>query len=244
MSGEITSHVEPMVNPKEAAAIQEAAGKNPVDYGENTKALPAQAPASPAPAELPQSPPEAQPEAPPAELEAVLQPFQEELASTGELSEESIGRLSEQLQVPPELVKFTYEGMRVTRQRRDAEVLQTVGGSEAYQAMVQWASSSYKPEDAEAFNRAIISGTKEEALQAVQQLRQKFTEVNGSFQPRNAPPAPPSVPAQRTAASSSRPSVEPFADLGELMSAQKDARYGKDSRYTQHVYQRASISKL
>ena len=238
MSDNMVSHTEPMVNPEDAKAIAEAQAKDPVVAPE--------APAAPAAPEAPVAP-----EAPAApavsrDLSEIIQPFQQELATTGQLAPESIQKLSEALNIPQDLVKYTYAGMKQVQEQKNNAVLNEAGGSEAYSQMVKWAGDVYSPEEAEAFNRALYEGNQESAIGAIQQLKRKFTEVNGSFQPKAPAPAAPSVPVRSTGASAivGAPTVKPFGSLSELMSAQKDVRYGKDPAYTAQVYQRAAVSKI
>lgn len=240
--GEVTSCEIPMVNPATQKLVEEANKADPIS--EPAPAIP-QAPAG-AGEQAPQpqgTPAESSALAPASaeELEDILQPYQQELSSTGKLSEESIGKLSQELHIPQDIIRYTYEGMKAVSEQRNSAILSEAGGSEAYQAMVRWGSTTYSEDALETFNKAVLQGTKEEALVEIRKLKQKFTEVNGSFQPRIPPKSLPTVPAASTG---HKPSMVAFANMSELMAAQRDPRYGKDPKYTQWVYNRAAISKI
>lgn len=173
----------------------------------------------------------------------LMAPFQEELVTSGELSNESLDKLAEALKAPRELIEVTYEGMKSRQAARDTEILTVAGGRDSYNEMVAWAASAFSAEEAQAFNTALVSGTKGEALEAISQLRGKFTAVNGTpaavvtesnKQRPTAAPVAPRPPAD--------PALKPFESFSELMEAQRDKRYGTDSAYTSLVYKRASIS--
>jgi hypothetical protein len=178
-------------------------------------------------------------------MEEILKPFHEELATTGEISGASIKALAEKLGASEDIVRYTCAGMKVERVARDAEILSAVGGDTSYKEIVTWASGALSPEEAQAFNSALVSGTKEQAMSAVMSLRQKFTAVNGS--PRNEiaaattrQTAVPAVAPQQPAVAA----VKPYGSFSELVEAQRDKRYGTNAEYTTEVVNRLRISKF
>lgn len=195
---------------------------------------------------VPEAPAEAQTAEPSAEsMEEILKPFHEELASTGEIKPESIKALAEKLGAPEEIVRYTYAGMKAERVARDSEILSAVGGSDSYREMVTWAQGAFSPEEAQAFNSALVGGTKEQAMSAVMGLKQRFTAVNGS--PKNEIAAAtqkqttvPAVTPQKPAVAA----VKPFGAFSELVEAQRDKRYGTNAEYTTEVINRLRISRF
>ena len=205
-----------------------------------------------APAVEPTVPPVAETQAPATAAETVdfsetIKPYQEELASSGVLSDDSLKALAEKLGAPLDVVQLTYEGMLSRQQRLNNEILQVAGGSDVYTEMVKWASGTYSSEEAQAFNEALKSGDKAKATAEVQKLRQKFTAVNGSptavqqkaqqAPTQSAPVAPPVAPQGNAG-------LKPFGSFEELRLAQRDKRYGTDPVYTAEVYQKAAVSKF
>ena len=235
----------PFENPKDKPPVATPAVGTP-----ETPVAPAPAGQSAAPV-VPsaENPPEAGAPAaePQSNPEAILQPYQQELATKGTLSEESLQKLAQDLGAPRELVDYTYKGMLAVRQERDTSIIESAGGIDSYKEMVGWATGVYTPEEAQAFNESLVSGTKDEAIAAVRALRQKFTAVNGSPKAEQkqlqTPPAP-TVPVRGPQQVSSATEVKPFASLSELMEAQRDPRYLKNKEYTDNVYLRAMISKI
>lgn len=189
-------------------------------------------------------PPAAEPEAAPTvDYSELMAPFQEELISSGELSNESLDKLAEALKAPRELIEVTYEGMKSRQAARETEILTVAGGRDSYNEMVTWAATAFSAEETQAFNTALVSGTKGDALEAISQLRSKFTAVNGTpaavvtestKQRPSATPVATRPPAD--------PALKPFESFSELMEAQRDKRYGTDSAYTNMVYKRAAVS--
>lgn len=196
--------------------------------------------------EVPAAPAEAAaPKVPAESMEEILRPYHEELATTGEIKPESIKALAEKLGASEDIIRYTYAGMKAERVARDTEILAAVGGNDSYREMVTWASSVFTPEEAQAFNSALVSGTKEQAMTAVTSLKQRFTAVNGSPKADIAAATQrqttvPAVTPQQPAVAA----VKPFGSFSELVEAQRDKRYGTNAEYTTDVINRLRISRF
>lgn len=178
-----------------------------------------------------------------ADYAAMMKPFSDELSTTGVLTKESLALLAEKLGAPMDVIELTYEGMRSRQQTRNAAILQAAGGEPTYLEMVQWASTVYTSEEAQAFNMLLGGGDTNEAIGAIGKLRERFTAVKGSpsaevTKAQQAPPTAPTAPVAPAA------KVTPYMNFEELRLAQRDKRYGTDPRYTADVYSRALISKF
>jgi hypothetical protein len=172
----------------------------------------------------------------------LLQPFVEELSTKGSLSKESLQNLATKLDAPLEVVELVHDGMLARQATRNNDILTVAGGLETYNEMVKWASGVYTEDESKEFNAALVSGTKDSAITAVNKLRQRFTAVNGSPKvevaaAQRSPAAPVVAPKAPAVAS-----VQPFASFQEQCAAQNDKRYGKDSAYTAEVYKRIALS--
>jgi hypothetical protein len=241
MSQDVISAVVPLERPAPPAPVEAAA--TPPVVEESPVAAPA----------VPEEP--KQPDAPPTEevadesvvdYEGLLAEANAELATKGELSSEALQKLADSFGVPRDFINLTYQGMKAERSQRDSAVLEVAGGNDAYGEMIQWATKEYSADEAQAFNEALVKGTRDEALAAIKGLKNRFTAVNGSPKATidaatKSPSASVSVSAPAPAAV---PSVKPFGNLSELSAAQRDQRYGKDSDYTNEVYARARISSF
>lgn len=183
-----------------------------------------------------------------AAMEALLEPYNKEFITTGDISEASLKELANKLGAPEHFVKYTFEGMKLERNRRDEAILSNAGGSDVYKEMVAWASSAYSADEAQAFNNALTKGTKEEALAVVARLKQRFTEVNGSPKATIAKatqPLPASSVVKPTAvAPTSNQAIKPFGSFSELVEAQRDKRYGNELEYTASIIDRLRVSKF
>lgn len=183
-----------------------------------------------------------------AAMEALLEPYNKEFITTGDISEASLKELANKLGAPEYFVKYTFEGMKLERNRRDEAILSNAGGSDVYKEMVAWASSAYSADEAQAFNNALTKGTKEEALAVVARLKQRFTEVNGSPKATIAKatqPLPASSVVKPTAvAPTSNQAIKPFGSFSELVEAQRDKRYGNELEYTASIIDRLRVSKF
>lgn len=183
-----------------------------------------------------------------AAMEALLEPYNKEFITTGDISEASLKELANKLGAPEHFVKYTFEGMKLERNRRDEAILSNAGGSDVYKEMVAWASSAYSADEAQAFNNALTKGTKEEALAVVARLKQRFTEVNGSPKATIAKatqPLPASSVVKPTAVSpASNQAIKPFGSFSELVEAQRDKRYGNELEYTASIIDRLRVSKF
>jgi hypothetical protein len=183
-----------------------------------------------------------------AAMEALLEPYNKEFITTGDISEASLKELANKLGAPEYFVKYTFEGMKLERNRRDEAILSNAGGSDVYKEMVAWASSAYSADEAQAFNNALTKGTKEEALAAVARLKQRFTEVNGSPKATIAKATqhlPASSMVKPTAvAPANNQAIKPFGSFSELVEAQRDKRYGNELEYTASIIDRLRVSKF
>ena len=245
MSGVTASATVPFERPQPKPAETPAA---PVVTQETPAApvVPAETVVPPAAPETPAAPaaPESQPET--VDFSAILQPYQEEIAKSGSLSGDSLKSIAEKLGAPLDVVELTYEGMLSRQNKRNNELLSEAGGQETYNEMVKWASGSFSENDAMAFNEALTKGTKEQAVAAIRQLKQKFTAVNGSptVEVQRAQSVPSPAPVAPKTAPAVPATTKPFGSFEELRLAQKDKRYGSDPVYTAEVYTRASISRF
>lgn len=183
-----------------------------------------------------------------AAMEALLEPYNKEFITTGDISEASLKELANKLGAPEHFVKYTFEGMKLERNRRDEAILSNAGGSDVYKEMVAWASSAYSADEAQAFNNALTKGTKEEALAVVARLKQRFTEVNGSPKATIAKATQPltasSVVKPTAVAPASNQAIKPFGSFSELVEAQRDKRYGNELEYTASIIDRLRVSKF
>lgn len=180
----------------------------------------------------------------PVDTAELLKPFVDELFAKGSLSQESLQSLATELDAPIEVVELVHDGMLARQASRNNEILTVAGGLDTYNEMVKWASGVYTEEESNVFNAALASGAKDQAITAVNNLKARFTAVNGSPKvdiaaAQRSPAAPVATPRAPAVAS-----VQPFASFKDQCAAQKDKRYGNDTAYTTEVYKRIALSKF
>lgn len=177
-----------------------------------------------------------------ADYAAIMQPYKDELSAKGSLSKESLSTLATALNAPLDVVELTYEGMKSRQQSRNMDILQAAGGEPTYLEMVQWATTVYTSEEAQAFNATLSNGSKEDAISAVGKLRERFTAVQGS--PRSEVQKAQETIVTPVAPRAPVAAIVPYMNFESLRLAQKDKRYGTDPEYTAAHYARVNISRF
>ena len=148
----------------------------------------------------------------------------------GELDEATFKDL-EQAGIPRSYVEAYVKGNTLIADTESAQVMESVGGPENYQAMSQWAGETLSDQELESYNQIVNSGDVNQATMAVQGLYARFQS--------NA--QQPSLMQGSTKGSSSGPT---FQSAAEVMQAMKDPRYSKDPAYRRTVEDRLARSNV
>lgn len=202
---------------------------------------------APAAAEAPEEEPQPKPEdalkiedkpqeAPAAPVD--FAPYQQEFASTGDVSEDSRAKIADGLKGlfgdnARSVVDDYIETQKVRRQTFQNELLSAAGGQERYTEMVTWAKDSLSQAEKDAFNRQIDSGDFHAAKFAIEGLRAKYEKANG---------APPKlVSGDNTFAPGTGGA---FTSVQDLRKAIADPRYKTDPTYRKDVERRVALSNL
>jgi hypothetical protein len=184
------------------------------------------------PKEGEQKPDGQQPQTPPAALsEESFTPFVEEFAKTGQLSEESFGKL-QQMGIPRTMAEAYMAGQQAIGERQANEIFSLVGGKEQYTEMSAWAQQNLTQAQLKAYNAVVESGDLEQAALAVQGLASQWRAQAGQ------------APAQVVQGRPAPTGVVPFRTSSEVVQAMKDPRYEKDSTYTKEVDARLAASDM
>jgi hypothetical protein len=194
------------------------------------------------------SPEQEQPEAPQEteeveEVDPIAQAFETadvEFSSNGELSAETLGKLSEmssedlikayldyQSKLGP--VDEAPQGVELSDQDV-SEIHNSVGGAEKYQQLVQWAAQNFSEQEIQAFDNVVESGNKNAINFALQALKSRYTDAVG-FEGEML---------QGKAAASQ----DVFRSQAELVRAMNDPRYDKDPAYRQDIYDKLDRSNI
>jgi len=174
------------------------------------------------------------------ELESITEDLEEigidfdslsqEFAELGGLSEDSYDSLIE-AGIPRSMVDQFIDGQMAVAEQMQQEAFEQVGGQEAYEDMVSWASDNMQEASIDAFNNAVNSGNIETANLAIQGLQAQYRSVNGNE---------PSLVMGETKSVTGGV----FDSAAQLTAAMRDPRYSSDSAYRQQVASKLSRSNI
>lgn len=167
-------------------------------------------------------------------------------AGEGDLNMERIGELAELYQSGDEGKSQVYAQLaqlgigrdvadnfmdmgRSLAEARDAALVQSVGGPEAFQAMSQWASEAYSVAEMEAFNAAVNHADANIARMAMQALEARYKASNATT-------------AELMTGNAARPGVTGFRSNAEVLEAMKDPRYERDPAYRADIEAKLAAS--
>ena len=157
--------------------------------------------------------------------------FTEELESTGDVSEDSKQQLVD-WGLPREIVEAHVEGLKAKVELEVMNVQSEVGGPEAYQEMIKWATENLSQEDQDTFDTAVTRGDMNQMMFAVRSLQARWQAAGG----RNG--------QLIQGDTGTTGSYSGFNSLAELTSAMKDPRYKNDVAYRRDVETRLGNSSI
>tara|TARA_Y100000768_G_scaffold277258_1_gene212702 strand:- start:696 stop:1541 length:846 start_codon:yes stop_codon:yes gene_type:complete len=179
---------------------------------------------------------EAETDQEPNEAYQTLEAASKEYEEGGELSEDTLEKLS-QLD-SKELIENWVEYVNSSKPEQPEgaipqedvdRIMGSVGGNDQYQTMVSWASDALAPDEIAAYDAVVSSGNPDAIYWAVQGLRSKYVESNG-YEGKQ-------VSGVRA------PRPEPgFRSQAELARAIGDSRYQDDPAYRLDVQQKLERS--
>jgi len=161
----------------------------------------------------------------------------DEFSEQGQLSEDTYKTL-EASGLSRNLVDSYIEGQQALQASGEAELLSEIGGREAYEQISEWASEALSENQLEAYNKALETGTDEQASLALDWIKTKYEEANG---------VSPSSFIQGGTKGSGESAFESRAQVLAAM-AERDARgkkrYEVDPAYRKEVERRLAISTM
>ena len=160
-----------------------------------------------------------------------LEKYSQEFFENGDLSEESINELVEQLNLPRDYIDTYLAGLNALQTQTEQQAYQLVGGQQEYQRMTQWASANLPEPQVDAFNRAINSGDSNLIQMAIQGLNAQYRSEVGS-EPRL-------ISGESAGVTSGG-----FASVAQLTEAMRDPRYAKDPAYREDIARKLARSSI
>lgn len=159
---------------------------------------------------------------------AGLDKYSKEFAQNGDISDDSVKAIAA-MGIPEPLVRAYVEGQKSLQQANINSVMSLAGGEDQYGAMTEWAGTNLDPSEIDAFNDIMDSGNMNTIRMAVQGLKARYEQANGSQ-------------GRLIQGETSGPSGGAFRSVAEMVEAMKDPRYAKDPAYRKDVEQRVSLS--
>lgn len=166
-----------------------------------------------------------------------LDTYQTEYFETGDVSVENRTKIAEGLKSvlgdnALDIVNQYIEGQKVTHANDRKMYYDEAGGEDAYGEIVTWAKDALSKEEIAAYNKAIDSGDRHQALLAIRGLRSTYEAKNGRV-PNNV---------KATGGATAPSGSAPFASSAEMTAAMRDPRYKTDQAYRDHVAARIAAS--
>lgn len=157
--------------------------------------------------------------------------FAAEWNQNGSLSNESYEKLAK-AGYDRNLVDQFIEGQKARAVQFESAVKTEVGGEERYNEMIAWAKGNLTPAEIDAYNRAVSSGSKEQAALAAVGLAAKYEKAVGSE-------------PQRIIGGKGQPSSgDVFESVAQVTEAMKDPKYKSDPAYRQKVQEKLARSNV
>ena len=124
----------------------------------------------------------------------------------------------------------TTEDLTLSKEQ-EATILESVGGSDKFNQIQEWAQGSLNKDELEAYNREVNSGDYFRARNALQSMAFAYTENNGT--------EPELIGGKLTGRS-----TDVFRSNQEVIEAMSDPRYLKDTAYTKDIEEKLSRSDV
>jgi len=159
-----------------------------------------------------------------------FEPYAEEYANTGDLSEESIQKIVAQ-GIPENVVRNYVNGVKALGDAQTQQVYSMAGGEAQYNSMLEWASENLEDGEIDAFNEIMDGGNTASMQMAVRGLQARYVQMNGQ-------------PAKLIQGEVTGPSGGVFRSVAEVVSAMKDPKYHKDPAYRRDIENRLKNSDV
>lgn len=152
-----------------------------------------------------------------------------EFTETGQLSDETFLGL-EKAGIPREFVEAYIKGQEAVSVASAAEIQNSIGGVDNYNAMSEWAGENLTDGDLQAYNDIVERGSVEQARVAVKGMYAQFLGAGGA------------APTLSQGATSGVAGAKAFGSAVQMVEAMQDPRYKSDPAYRTQVEKRIAVS--
>ena len=160
-----------------------------------------------------------------------METLQSEYNESGELNEKSYNAL-EKAGIPKDYVDAFIKGQEAIAQQTSNTLKQEVGGAEAYNNMMTWASDNLSEAEVNAYNSTVNGKDIEATKLAIAGLNARF---------KNAEGVEPNLQTGNRPSTSNAPGYRSWAEVTQAMS---DERYTSDNAYRTDVQNKLKNSEL
>ena len=167
----------------------------------------------------------------PAELEQAYVELQKKLGEPREDSgEEDLGEEGEEVDTQEEYQPEEDSSDRIDLEQAEA-LMEMVGGEQAYQNMLSWASDNFSQDEVQMYDGVMASGDPRAIFFAIQALQSRFSESLGSD-------------GELLTGRDSGSDDDSFQSQAELVAAMNDPRYDRDPAYRKDMMRRLENSDI
>ncbi len=223
---QVTIEAPPVSGPTPSADLIAGKFKDQADLIKAYKALEAKLGSTnvgpnptPTPAPTPKVTPETPAATPAVPAQIDLAKYEAEYIEKGSLSQESFTELAAKGITQQQVSDFI-----AGRTARANGLIDSVGGQDKFKTMLTWAQANMKPEEIEAYNKAVRSNDESIARMAVENLATRFTKTYGT-DPKLLGGQPSTT-------------VLRYESQAQMLADMKDPRYSMDEAFRQNVYKR------
>lgn len=158
-----------------------------------------------------------------------METLSQEYLQNGSLSDASYEAL-EKAGIPRSVVDEYIQGQEARATQLQEQVVESIGGQEAFQRVVEWAATNLSEAQIEAYNRAVDSHDPQRMQEAVQALAYQYSQAR------------PQEPNLVGGNGQGRGDV--FESVAQLTEAMGDPRYHSDPAYRRQVEQKLARSNI
>ena len=181
------------------------------------------------------------------EFGAKAEPFVRELATTGDMTPESITKAATELGIPQSLVEQYVADRKAEAASQGADevapVYELVGGEENYAGFAAWAGEALGPDDHAKINEALGLGPDGETVVGKPDAA-KLKEYTDAYAASGRAPAPRDVSAEAAPSSNQSADVDVFKSIAEQSKAINSPKYRNDPAYRDKVVAKMQRSNL
>ena len=129
-----------------------------------------------------------------------------------------------------ETVDTYARGQQALATAQETEITNSVGGTENYEAMVEWAGNNLPADEIKSFDKVVNESSPDAIKLAVKGLYARYMSEAGG------------QPVNIRQGQTSGAAVQPFQSNAQVVEAMRDKRYENDPAYREDVERRLAVS--